>query len=322
MRLTLKDALRDGLYKRICLRTGEEWTAEKEAAWEASLRKRYGAAAEEELDVVPARGSGIYISRAAIRQCMSPALPVIRFACPDGFELQSDEYRTDFVLQFLRDEVAPYLADFDLKLRSYFGQDFARNGDVSPIAVGQLSGLDIVTRFILEMRNVPFREQELILNWIIERLPLFCAGKMDARGNGSALAEFMQQRWGANHIEAVMASDKTYLAFMPKMKARIEDRTILLPSDEGTEDDISMIKLVRGIPKIPSGSVQSKADGDKGKRHGDNAIAIMHLVAAADEDAGPMDVHVLNQTRSTAAPLTITTTGFGTIRRRSRGMAF
>lgn len=221
---------------------------------------------------------------------MSKALPVIRLKCPEGFELREDAVRRDFVREFLENEVKPWIDDFDPHRSSFFGQDFARNGDVSPMAFGQFdAGMTLLCRFILEMRNVPFREQEFVLDWIVERLPRFSGGKMDARGNGSAMAEYAQQRWGAGRIEAVMASDKTYLAFMPRLKARIEDRTMLIPFDEGTMDDLRMIKLVRGVPKIPDRSVISKADGAKGKRHGDNAIALMHLVAAADDDFGPIE---------------------------------
>ena len=323
MRLTLADALADGLFKRICLRTGKPWSIEAERDWEASLRKRYGDAAEEELDVIPSRGSGVYLSRATIRAAMSAALPVIRLACPDGFEQQHDAFRQDFVREFLEEEVGPYVRDFDPLRRSYFGQDFARTGDVSPMAFGQHDEhLNLICRFILEMRNVPFREQEFVLNWIVERLPNFCAGKMDARGNGSALAEFAQQKWGAARIEAVMASDKTYLAFMPKLKAGLVDRTFIIPQDEGVMEDLRMVKQVKGVPKIPESSKISKADGAKGKRHGDNAIALMHLVAASDEDVGPMDVHTLGTSRETAPEMTITTTGFGTVARRASGLAF
>lgn len=323
MRLTLADALADGLYKRICLRTGEEWTPEKERAWEASLRKRYGEAAEEELDVIASRGSGVYLSRAVIRAAMSADLPVIRLACPDGFVGQSDEYRQDFVREFLEEEVWPWLKDFDPLRRSFFGQDFARSGDVSPMAFGQHDEhLNLICRFILEMRNVPFREQEFVLNWIVARCPNFCAGKMDARGNGQSLAEFAGQKWGATRIEAVMATDNVYLSYMPKLKAGLEDRTFLIPQDEGVMEDLRMVKQVKGVPKIPETSKISKADGAKGKRHGDNAIALMHLIAAADEDVGPMEVHVLGKERAAAIETVITTTGFGTVGRRPNGLSF
>lgn len=317
-RTTLKDALAQGLYQRICLRTGKTWSPEAEAAWEAELRKTYGEAAEEELDVIPARGSGVYLARATIEAAMSPALPVIRLRCPDGFERLREEYRTDWMREQLELEVGPWVLDFDQSRPTFFGQDFARTGDVSPIAFGQFDpGMRLVTRFILEMRNVPFTEQEFVLDWIIRRVPLFSAGKMDARGNGSALAEKMQQRWGFERIEAVMASDATYLQLMPRLRARIEDRTLLIPHDEATLDDLRMIKLVRGVPKIPDRSTVSKADGAKGKRHGDNAIALMHLVAAADEDVGPIDFASTGTVRQLADLAVITSRGFGTVGRRA-----
>lgn len=323
MRLTLKDALGDGLYKRICLRTGQQWTPEAEAAWEKSLRKRYGEAAGEELDVIPAQGSGVYLTTASIQAAMSHALPVIRLRCPDGFELLPDEQRTAFVRDWLQQEVGPLLPTFDESRGTFFGQDFARSGDVSPLAFGQFdAALNLIVRFILEMRNVPFREQEYILNWILSRVPRFSGGKMDARGNGQALAEFAQQKWGAERVEAVMATDNVYLTYMPLLKARIQDRTIQMPFDEGTKDDLRMIKQVRGIPKIPQRSVESKADGDKGKRHGDNAIALMNLVAAASDDFGPIETASTGNQRGGTGDFTITTTGFGTVARRSFGIGF
>ena len=316
MRITLKDALAQGLYKRICLRTGKTWSPEAEAAWEEDLRRTYGEAAEEELDVIPARGSGTYLPRATIERAMRPELRVVYLRCPDGFEREADGYRTDWVREQLKLQVAPLLAEFDRTRRSFFGQDFARSGDVSPMAFGQHDlALRKICRFILEMRNVPFTDQEFVLDWIVGRLPLFAGGKMDARGNGSALAEKAQQKWGFERVEAVMATDNTYLAFMPKLRAGIEDETLLIPKDEATLEDLRMIKLVRGVPKIPDRTAASKADGAKGKRHGDNAIALMHLVAAMDEDTGPIDFHSAGPRAAPAGDMTITTTGFGTIRR-------
>lgn len=52
-RITLKDAIEDGLYKRICLVMGVQWTLEGEVEWEGQLRADYGLAAQEELDCIP-----------------------------------------------------------------------------------------------------------------------------------------------------------------------------------------------------------------------------------------------------------------------------
>lgn len=57
-KITLADALADGLYERICLVQGIPATPEGKAAWVAELYSDYGAAAAEELDCEPAAGAG------------------------------------------------------------------------------------------------------------------------------------------------------------------------------------------------------------------------------------------------------------------------
>ncbi|MEA3017748.1 MAG: hypothetical protein QOI38_2470 [Sphingomonadales bacterium] len=315
-RLTLDDALAQGLYERICLRTGETWTPEGEAEWVRKLRKRYGEAAEEELDVVPARGSGTYLPRAMIEAAMTPAYPVLRLSCPNGFELQDAEIRTGFVAEWLEENVAPLLEQFDRRRRSYFGQDFARTGDLSVIAAGQEDEqLLLHARFVIEMRNVPFREQRQVLDFIARGMPLFTAAKMDARGNGQQLAEEMGDEYGRERVEGVMATQKTYLTCMPRMKARLEDRTILLPRHDGVLDDLRLVKLVKGVPMIVD-RADDKTDGAKGKRHGDAAIAIMNLVAAVDTDIQPLDHLPVGNARSSGEDFTTTSRGFGTVTRQ------
>ena len=61
-RVTLRQALDDGLYKRIAAISGEEWSAQAEAAWEAEVRAQYGVHAGEELDCEPASGAGAWLA--------------------------------------------------------------------------------------------------------------------------------------------------------------------------------------------------------------------------------------------------------------------
>jgi phage FluMu gp28-like protein len=319
-RITLKDAIAAGLYKRICLVNGKEWTLEAEQAWEAGIRKSYLEAADEELDVIPSRGSGTYLARATILEAMSKDLPVVRLRCPDGFERWHEDRRRDWLLEFLEAEVKPWLANFDPTRRTFMGQDFARSGDVSPVMFGQHDEyMRLVTRLTLEMRNVPFSDQQFIIEWLINRVPHFARGKVDGRGNGSALAEALQMLFGFDVIEAVMASDKTYLQYMPLLKSGIEDRNLLLPFDEGVLDDIRMIKQVRGVPKIPDSPRASKEDGKIAKRHGDTAISAMHLVAAANEDPGDIEFLSSGNRATTGGEMELTQRGFGTVARKNDG---
>ncbi|WP_336800646.1 hypothetical protein [Kaistia sp. MMO-174] len=283
MRCTFDDALEQGLYQRICLVTGKTWSPEAEAEWRANIRASYGDAAGEELDCIPSQGSGVYLTRALIEACMSPQVPVLRLKCPSGFELRSDADRHDYVAAWLEENVKPHLRLLDRGLQHYYGFDFGRSGDLSvlwPLAEGR----DLVfwTPFVIELRNVPFRQQEQILFYVADRLPRFGAGKHDARGNGQFLAEYAQQRYGANRIEAVMLSQAWYLAHVPKAKARLEDRTWQLPLDADVSGDFRQIKMVRGIPMVPSDAHRQGSDG--GQRHGDTAVAGVLAVAAAETD--------------------------------------
>lgn len=61
---TIEDALNDGLYQRICLVNGEEWSKEKEEKWLQDLIFEYGIAASQELYCIPDDYSTIkYISQ-------------------------------------------------------------------------------------------------------------------------------------------------------------------------------------------------------------------------------------------------------------------
>lgn len=54
-RVSLDDAIADGLYQRICLVQQTPWTLEGEMAWRMQLYKDYGAAADEELGCIPSK---------------------------------------------------------------------------------------------------------------------------------------------------------------------------------------------------------------------------------------------------------------------------
>jgi len=57
-RITFREAVAQGLYRRVCLRLGKTWTAQDEAEWMDSVYDFYGDAASEELDVIPKAGAG------------------------------------------------------------------------------------------------------------------------------------------------------------------------------------------------------------------------------------------------------------------------
>lgn len=278
VRVTFDDALAQGLYQRICLVRGRPWSPEAEATWAAGIRAMYGEGAAEELDCVPSQGSGVWLTRALIEANMDPGLPVVRLTCPAGFELQGDAVRKSFVDAWLEEHVAPLLAALDPHRAHAYGFDFARSGDLSVLVpVEEEQDLGLLVPFVLEMRNVPFRQQEQVVFYVGDRLPRFVAARHDARGNGQFLAEYAVQKYGATRVEAVMTSQSWYLEHMPPLKATIEDIGLRMPMDADLMADLRLVTVVRGIPMVPE--VKTKG-ADGAKRHGDFAIALALAHAA------------------------------------------
>ncbi|GAB4485978.1 MAG: hypothetical protein OHK006_13080 [Thermodesulfovibrionales bacterium] len=298
-RTTLDDALADGLYKRICLVLGREWSAEAEAKWRQELIDFYGEHADEELFCVPSKGSGIYFTSALIKSCMKADIPVLRWTCKPGFEQLPDDVRQAECQAWLDDNLDLLLKGLDHERSHFLGEDFARNVDLTVIQpLAQLQNLTLRAPFVVELRNVPFRQQEQVTFYIADRLPNFRAGAFDARGNGQYLAEVAMQRYGANRIFQVMLSQQFYRDAMPKYKVRFEDRTIEIPLDADILDDHKVVRLERGIPMI---SDTRRAAGEGGKRHGDSAVAGMLAVYAADNAiSGPIEFEAVGQRREVA----------------------
>jgi phage FluMu gp28-like protein len=280
-RETLDDALGEGLYKRICLVKGEEWSQEKEDAWRQELIDFYGEDADEELFCVPGKGSGIYLLRAQIEACMMSGIPVIRYAPPAGDFVDWDEAKRFMEVQDWCDEVlTPLLAMLPNGLRTYLGEDFGRTGDLSALwPLQQMPNLTLMTPFVLELRNMPFETQKQILFHICDRLPRFSGAGFDARGNGQYLAEVARQRYGPDLIAEVMLTESWYRENMPRFKARIDDKTLFIPKDDKILDDFRSFKMVKGVAKIP----ESARTGKKGEqRHGDTGIAAAIAVYATN----------------------------------------
>lgn len=283
VRTTFDEAIADGLYQRVCLTLGREWSPAGELAWAASIRSDYGDAAAEELDCVPRASGGKYLARTLLEARVTSA-PVLHFACDDKFVDLDEHVRHAAAQDWLEREVLP-LARALSGGRTFLGQDFGRSGDLSvqwPLVLR--ADLHRHTPFVLELRNVPFRQQEQILFALIDALPQFSGGAFDARGNGQYLAEVARQRYGPECIAEVMFTEGWYREHMPPMKAALEDDALDLPRSAGIIDDFRALEVVNGVARI----VERTVAADGGKRHGDSAIACaLALFASRTLDAGP-----------------------------------
>lgn len=282
--ITFDDAIRDGLYKRICLRLGREWTQEAENDWVAEIRASYGDAAAEELDCIPRNSGGAWLTRALIESRMNKATPRIQLAKKDEFSQLPEPVRAAEIEGWCEETLLPLLQHLPKKYRTFLGMDFARSGDLSVIAVAQeQQDLRLKNLFVVELSNLPFKQQEQIYFYIGDRLPRFAKAANDARGNGQYLAEAAVDRYGAI-VEAVMLSENWYREHTAPFKAALEDNTLYdLPQDADILADLRAFEVVRGVPRIPDKRTTGKSGT---QRHGDAGIAYLLLYYAYRTDDG------------------------------------
>ena len=280
-RVDFDDALRDGLYRKICAVTGKPWTREGEAQWRAEIIARYRPNEDEELFCIPTQGGGSWLTRVQIEARMVDA-PVIRFTGSKDFNQATPEARSALMLDWIESELLPLLSGFNRELRHALGMDFARSGDLSVIApVEVASNLHERIPFLVELKNVPYNQQLQVLFAICGALPRCSGIVIDSRGNGSYIGEAAQDKYGSIVLK-LMATEGWYRDNMPSYKAAFEDGTITVPKHDGVLQDHRAIKLVRGVPRVPEG----KTDGDS---HGDRAMACVYAHAAARLNITPID---------------------------------
>lgn len=321
VRVTFDDALEYGLYQRVCLKTGQEWSAEAEATWRAGIYKSYGSGADEELRCIPSQGSGAYLARTLIQARMHAEIPVIRWKAPPGFVDWPQELRDAEIKAFCEQQLKPHLDKLDPHWRSCFGQDFGRSGDLSVIHPLQVRpNLSLSTPFVIELRDVPFESQKQIAVYIRQHMPRFFHAAFDASGNGAYLAEACRQAFGASMVSEIKLSTGWYLLNMPKLKAAFEDGTFELPLDDDIMNDYRAIVMTKGVAKIPDDARSDGADGFP--RHGDSAIAGALAVFASEQKAGEVGSGTTGTERVTAAALDDFAGDFGSAEVRADLFAF
>ena len=279
-RITLDDALHDGLYRRICQVTEKPWTQEGEDAWRVELIKTYGDGADEELFCIPRQSSGAYLTTSMIEACMED-VPVLTWTPPaEGFVDWPLPVAETYIKGWIEENLAFRLEELPEDRAHFCGVDFGRSGDLSVIwPATEERDLRLVPPFVLELRNCPHRTQQQILFAILDRLPRFSGVSLDARGNGSALAEAARQEYGPAQVREVMISEAWYRETMPILKAGIEDKTLILPKDAGILSDFRSLRVVKGVARVPEQRTKDKTGG----RHGDSAVACAMMLDARKE---------------------------------------
>ena len=275
--VTFDDAVANGLYERVCMMKGWKADAEGKQKWYTKIRNSYGtrrAAMREELDAIPRDGNGVCIPGVWIDQAMVAGRTVLRLALDSDFAQKPMPERESYVEDWIKRYLQPELDKLDPTLRHVFAQDWARHRDFS-IAGPMVIQPDMrrSVPFVIEMHNVPARQQEQIVWTMIDHLPRRCGGAMDATGSGETFAEYTGDKYGSS-VHQVKLSRSWYGAWMPKLVQAHEDAVIDYPADANLADDVRAIEDIDGIPQITSVRRKDLKDPDL-YRHGDFAVFLV-----------------------------------------------
>lgn len=291
-RITLDDAIAEGLYQRICYVTGQEWSLEAQLEWRAKLYKNAPnvESADEEYGCVPKKSGGAYLSRVLIEQAMvaDHSIRIYRYEAPKGFESWTPAMRVAEVQVWCEENLRPELARLSDKNRHTFGEDFARRGDLSvftPLVI--LPSLRKRVPFQVELRNLTYEAQQQIMFYICDGLPRLSGLAFDATGNGGYLAEQAALKYGTGLVDQVHLNLAWYALWMPKLKGEFEAFNLEVPRHQTQLDDLLSIKVEKGVPVIDKGRTKDLQSGDsKAKRHGDSAVSLVMAVRASFMDGG------------------------------------
>jgi len=284
-KIDFDDALRDGLYKRICLVRGIGWTPKLEKTFRADTFASYPdqADANEELLCIAKKGSGVYMPRFLIEACQDKRIPVIRLTKDATFVTNPN--RIAEIDQWCKDNLQPIIDNMNPNKPSYYGQDFGRTGDLSVIPFGQEETANhLRMAAMVELRNIPFDCQEHIRDFILDNIPHFRHASFDARGNGQQHAESALQKYGHARVTCVMATAQFYAEWFAKYKSAFEGKYITVAGGEDLVTDHRRVVLVKGMPTMDPGRDKGS---DGGFRHGDSAVGGLMFFHAGNQEGEP-----------------------------------
>lgn len=260
VRVTLDDAIADGLYRRICLVRGIAWTAEGETAWRQEIIDFYGDAADEELFCIPVQTGTSWI-----------ALPDIVAAEHDD---AGDPAKTG-------------------RGAIYIGNDIARRSDRWVATALERVGDVLWLREESILRNARFAEHDAELDRMeADYRPVRFA--MDQTGMGEKPVEDAKTRYGELRVEGVQMTSDRRLLIATVAKRAFQDGKIRIPRDPSLRHDLQKIKMIAaatGAPRLVAGRDKTG--------HADRAWALFLAIAAADVPAAIMDFDIV-ATRRTA----------------------
>ena len=242
-RITLKEALAQGLFRKIAQAKGQPWSAGAEAEWEGALRAEYVSHSGEELDCIPAAGAGAWLGWEAIRACEDPTA-----GDPAAFAGGA----------------------------ATVGVDVARRRDLWVAAVLESVGDVLWLRELAVEQGIPFSQQRAIVGDLAARYrPSRIA--VDQTGMGEAVVEQLQEDLGRTVVEGVLMTGPRRLDAATALREAVEDRRLRIPPSGELRRDLHAVRAEAG----PTGAPRLMAERSGTDGHADRFWALALACAAA-----------------------------------------
>lgn len=158
----------------------------------------------------------------------------------------------------------------------FIGNDIARRNNLWVAWVLEQVGDVLWTREVVTRRNIPFAEQDRILDGLFQRYRVQRTA-MDQGGMGEKPVEDARTRYGELRVDGVLLQGATRLNVATIGKQAFEDRKIRIPmGDAALRADLHKVRKVTG----DTGGIRLVADDDA-EGHADRFWACLLAVATA-----------------------------------------
>ena len=231
-KITFADALGAGLAERSLEIQRRAATPDAVEEWVATIRQIYRHNAAEELDCIPAAGSGAFLTWEMIRSCQHA------------------------------DAGRPELYEGGL---SYLAIDVARRKHLWVCSALEVVGDVLWTREMSILRDARFSEQRAEVKRMVRQYRAVRIG-IDQTGMGEGLYEQLQDDHGEYRVEGFLFTSPTKLMLATSLLTHCEDRKIRIPDDEETEADLRSVKReggTTGPPRLVSDESETDGHADR-----------------------------------------------------------
>lgn len=186
-----------------------------------------------------------------------------------------------------RDDLAGAIGELDVPALTggplFLGWDIGRHRDLSVIWIFERTASALVTRAVITLDRVPFREQYDLLCKLMRdsRIMRVC---IDNTGLGMPLAEAAVEDFGSYRVEPVTFSAASKAELAVPIRPAFEDGSILIPQHADIREDLHKIR------RVASSGGQLRYDAARDALgHADRFWAMALAKRAAGGEAGPAE---------------------------------